>query len=78
MKNIFYKTTNLTHRPSSIKVNQNDATKYGNKSQRSLGPHIWNSLLKQIEEETGYNKFKNYIDKWFGAKCKYTLCSYLN
>ena len=30
MKNIFYKTTNLTHRPSSIKVNQNHATKYGN------------------------------------------------
>ena len=78
MKEIFYKTTNLTHRPFNIKVNQNNTTKYGNKSLRSLGPHIWNSLPKQIKEETDYNKFKNYIDKWFGAKYKCNLCSYLN
>ena len=63
MKEIFYKTTNLTHRPINIKVNQNNTTKYGNKNLRSLGPIIWNSLLKQIKEETDYNKLKNYIDK---------------
>ena len=73
MKEIFYETTNLTHRPFNIKVNQNNTTKYGNKSLRSLGPHIWNSLPKQIKEETDYNKFKNYIDKWFGAKFKCKL-----
>ena len=85
MKEFFYKTTNLTHKPFNIKVNQNDTTKYGNnttkygnKSLRSLGPHIWNSLPKQIKKETDYNKFKNYIDKWFGAKYKWSLCSYLN
>ena len=63
MTEYFYKTPNLTHRPFNIKVNQNNTTKYGNKSLRSLGPHIWNSLPKQIKEETDYNKFKNYIDK---------------
>ena len=63
MKEIFYKTTNLTHRPFNIKVNQNNTTKYGNKSLRSLGPHTWNSVPKQIKEETDYNKFKNYIGK---------------
>ena len=52
MKDIFYKSTNLTHRPVDMKVNQNNITKYGNKCLRSLGPHIWNSLLKQIKEET--------------------------
>ena len=85
MKEIFYKTTNLTHRPFNIKVNQNNTTKYGNnttkygnKSLRSLGPHIWNSLPNQIKEGTNFNKFKNYIDKWFGTKCKCNLCSYLN
>ena len=77
MKEIFYKTTNLTHRPFNIKVNQNNTTKHG-KSLRRLRLHIWNSPPKQIKEETDYNKFKNYIDKWFGAKCKYNLCSYLN
>ena len=45
-KEIFYKTTNRTDRPFNIKVNQNNTTKYGNKSLRSLGPHIWNSLPK--------------------------------
>ena len=61
MKEIFYKTTNLTHRPFTIKVNQNNTTKYGNKSLRNLAPHIWNSLPKRIKEETNYNKFKNYV-----------------
>ena len=70
MQEIFYKTTNLTQRPFNMKVNQNNATKYGNKSLRSLGPHIWNSLPKQIKEETDYIKCKTYIDQWFGAKYK--------
>ena len=63
MKKNFYKTTNLTHKPFNIRVNQNNTTKYDNKSLRSLGPHIWNSLPKQIKEETDYKMFKNYIDK---------------
>ena len=37
MKEIFYETANLTHRPFNTKVNQNNTTKYGNKSLRSLG-----------------------------------------
>ena len=78
MKEIFYKTTNLTHRPFNIKINQNNTTRYGNKSLRSVGPRIRNPLPKQIKEEVNYNKFKSYINKWFGAKCKCDLCSYLN
>ena len=35
MKEIFYKTENLTHRPFNIKVSQNNTIKYGNKSLRS-------------------------------------------
>ena len=58
MKEIFYKTTNLTHRPFNIKFNQNNTTKYGNKSLTSLGPHIWNSLPKQIEEKTNDKSLK--------------------
>ena len=78
IKEIFCKTKNLSHRPFNVKVNQNNTSKYGNERLRSLGPHIWNSLQKQVKEESDYNKFKNYIDKWFGAKCKCKLCSCLN
>ena len=45
------KTTNLTHRPLDIKVDQDNITKYGTKSLRSLGPSIWNSLPKLIKEK---------------------------
>ena len=76
MKEIFHKTTNLTHRLLDKKVNQNNTTKYGNKGLISLGTYNWNSLPKQIKEETDYSNFKNYTDKWFGAKCKCNLCSY--
>ena len=77
MKEIFSKTTNLTHRPLDINFNQNNTTKYGSNSLRSLGPHIWNSLPSEIKKETDYKKFKNYINDWFGLKCKCNMCSFL-
>ena len=78
MKEIFSKTTNLTHRPLDINFNQNNTTKYGSNSLRSLGPHIWNSLPSKIKVETVYKKFKNYMNDWFGLKCKCNMCSFLN
>ena len=63
MKEIFFKTTNLTHRPFDIKVNQNISTKHGQESLKRLGPRIWNSLPIEIKEETNYVKFKSYINK---------------
>ena len=63
IKEIFFKTTNLRHRPFDIKVNQNSSTKHGQKSLKRLRPHIWNSLPIGIKEETNYEKFKNYINK---------------
>ena len=77
MKEIFCKNKNLTHRPFDIKVNQNNTTKYGCKSLKSLGPHIWNSLPTEMKKETDFGKFKTYISKWFGLKCKCSICSFL-
>ena len=51
IKEIFPKTTNLTHRPLDINFNQNNTTKHRNSFQ-NLGPHIWNSLPTEIKEET--------------------------
>ena len=65
MKEIFSKTTNLTHRPLDINFNQNNTTKYRNNNLRSLGLHIWNCLPSEIKEETEYEKFKNYMNDWF-------------
>ena len=40
MKEIFHKTAFLTHRARNLEVNENHATKHGNKSLRCLDPHI--------------------------------------
>ena len=78
MKEIFSKTTNLTHRPLDINFNQNNTTKYENNILRSLGPHISNSLPNEIKKETEYEKIKNNMNDWFGLKCKCNMCSFLN
>ena len=77
MKEIFHKTAFTTHRPSNLEVTKNQTTKHGNKSLRCLGPHIWNTLLNQIKKEANYTKFKEFINDWFGIKCKCNLCSFL-
>ena len=78
MKKVFSKTANLIHRPLDINFHQNDTTKYGRNSFRSLGPHIWNSLPSQIKKKKEYQKFKNYMNDWFGLKCKCGMRSFLN
>ena len=77
-KETFSKTTNLTHRPLDIKINQNNTAKYGNSSFRSLVSHIWNSLPSGIKEETDNEKFTNYVNDRFGLKCKCIMCSFRN
>ena len=73
MKEIFHKAAFSTHRPLNLEVNEKPTTKYGNKSLRCLGPHIWNSFPNQIKKETLYTKFKEFINHWFGMKCQYEL-----
>ena len=57
MKEMFHKTTFLTHRT----LNENNTIKYGNKSLRFLGSHIWNSLPNQIKKRTDYTTFKGFF-----------------
>ena len=68
MKEIFSKTTNLTHRPLDINFNQNNTTKYRSNRLQSFGPHIWNSLSSEIKEEMEYEKCKNYMNDWFSLE----------
>ena len=52
VKGIFHKTAFTTHRPLNLEVKENHTTKYGSKSLRCLGPHVWYSLPNQIKKET--------------------------
>ena len=75
MTMLFDKTRFLTHKHSNLKVNAPNTTKYGSKSLRSLGPHIWNSLPERVKEETNPKIFKEYINQWFGPSCKCSSCA---
>ena len=62
MKGIFHKTALSRHTPLNLEANENHTTKYGNKSLRCLGRHIWNSLSNRNKKETEYTKFKKFMN----------------
>ena len=78
MKEIFSKKKWLTHRPNNLEVNVHKTAKYGDKSLRTLGPKIWNSLPEHIKAENDFTKFKEFISQWFGTVCKCNLCASIN
>ena len=56
----------------AIKHTQLQHIKYGEKSLRELGSHIWNSLHENVKYKTAMNIFKGSIK--FGPKFKCLIC----
>ena len=73
----FEKNENSVSKKYDLKIPIRNSVTFGDKSLRSLAPRVWNSLPKQVKTETSYVKFKEEIAKWFGPKCKCSLCSYI-
>ena len=63
MEEVLHRTKWLTHRPNKIQVNVHKKAKYGDKSLRTLGPHIWDSFPEHIKAETNFIKFREYINQ---------------
>ena len=78
MEEIFHRTRWLTPRPNNIQVNVYKTAKYSDKSLKTLGRHIWNSLLEHMEAETNFNKFREYINQWFEPICKCYFFVYID
>ena len=76
MKNIFNFSPQCTHKKHDIFVHRRKTANYGDKSLKSVGPHIWNSLPDEIKATTSLSIFKKFIKNWFGQKCKCKLCSF--
>ena len=55
MKEIFYLSPNETHKKYDLFVHLRNTRKYGNHSLSVLGPHIWNSLSKEIKQLSSLN-----------------------
>ena len=62
MEEIFHKRAFLAHRLLNLEFNESLTIKYGNKSLKCLGSHIWNSLPNQTKRESDYTKFKEFIN----------------
>ena len=78
MKEIFYRSPYVTNRELNIYVQSHKTTNFGDKSLKTLGPQIWNSLPDNIRQETSLSNFKISIKKWFGPKCMCNLCCFNN
>ena len=76
MKNLFAKWEVSKRKNSNLEISKRNTVKYGDKSIRSHGPHIWNGLTEEIKNENSYNKFKEYLNTWYGPKCTCNLCSF--
>ena len=77
IKNYFEKNQNSLSKTYDLKIPIWNSVTFGDNSLRSLAPRVWNSLRKQLETETSNVKFKEEIVKWFGRKCKCSLCTYI-
>ena len=78
MKDIFYQSPYASHKEHNLFVQRHNTVRFGQKSLKTLGPQIWNSLPENIRLETNLTNFKSSIKKWFGPKCACNLCSFQN
>ena len=77
IKDYFEKNEKSISKKYDLKIPTRKSVTFGDKSLRALAPRVWNSLPKQLKTETSYERFKEEINKWFGPKCKCSLCSYI-
>ena len=77
MKNILVSKETARVRSHNISVKSHNSVTYGDKSLMTVGPKIWNALPEKNKSETSYKKFKEYIDLWFGPKCRCNICKCL-
>ena len=76
MKNLFAKREVSKRRKNNLEIPNRNTVKYGDKSIRSLGPHIWNGLPEEIKNENSYDMFKEYLNTWYVPKCTCSLCPF--
>ena len=62
----------------NLEVPSINQVRYGEKSLRSLGPKIWNSLPLHIKSSENLKEFKNLIKIWNGAVCECKACKSKN
>ena len=78
MKDLFRQHSLSARRSNNLYVTKMNTTTYGQKSLKSLGPKVWNSLPEHLKAETTFLNFQNSIKTWFGKKCLCNLCKFIS
>ena len=61
MKEIFYRSANLTQEEEILYIYSQNTIKFGNKSLRWVKTHIWTSYSENIKSAKLLDKFKNFM-----------------
>ena len=70
IRDIFTLKLDAKVRPNDILVKHHNAITYCVKNLKTLGPETWNQLSGNIQSETPYTNFKEYIENWLGPRCR--------
>ena len=58
----------------NLKVHRHNQVNFGERSLKTLGPKVWNSLPYHIKASENLITFKKLIKEWDGITCKCNLC----
>ena len=70
------KNSHFAWRKNDFFINRAKTTTFGEKSLRTLGPKIWNSLPEDVKDLTSLQKFTEFIKTWYEPECKCNVCKY--
>ena len=76
IREIFYQSPYVSHKKQKLFLQSHKTAAFDDKSLKTIGPHIWNSLTEKIKLVTNLVNFRNSINKCFGPKCMCNLCSF--
>ena len=72
----FKKGSHSARRKNDLVINREKTTMFVEKSRRTLGPKIWNSLPEDVKDLTSLPKFTEFIKTWYGPECRCNICKY--
>ena len=70
------KDSHFAWRKNDLVINRAKTATFGEKSLRTLGPKIWNSLPEDFKDLTSLQKFTEFIKTWYEPECKCSVCKY--
>ena len=68
------KGSHTARRKNDLVVNRAKTATFDEKSLRTLGPKISNSLPEDVKDLTSLRKFTELIKTWYGPECN--ICKY--